>query len=71
MIDDLFDQLCGACVFSKIDLQSGWEQQKTQECDLPKTVFILRNGPYKHMLGSFGLTRDPTYFMDLMDKAFM
>jgi hypothetical protein len=46
-IDDLFDQLCGACVFSKVNLQSGWDQPKIRECDLPKSAFILRNGPYK------------------------
>jgi hypothetical protein len=39
-IDDLFDQLCGACVFSKINLRSGYHQLKVRVCDIPKTVFI-------------------------------
>jgi hypothetical protein len=42
-----------------------------QECNLLKIAFILRNGPYKYMVMSFGLTRAPTYYMDLMNKDFM
>jgi hypothetical protein len=52
-IDDLFDQLHGACVFSKIDLLSGYHQLKIQECDVPKTVFILRYGLYEYTVMSF------------------
>jgi hypothetical protein len=47
-IDDLFDQLCGACVFSKIDLRSGYHQLKIRECDIPKTAFISRYGLYEY-----------------------
>jgi hypothetical protein len=70
-IDDLFDQLCGACVFSKIDLRSGYHQLKIRECDILKTAFILRYGLYKHIMISFGLTNALAYFMHLMNKDFM
>jgi hypothetical protein len=69
--DDLFDQLCGACVFSKIDLRSGYHQLKVQECDIPKTTFVLRYGLYEFTLMSFGLTNALAYFMYMMNKVFM
>jgi hypothetical protein len=70
-IDNLFDQLRGACVFSKIDLQSGYHELKIRECDILKTVFISMYGLYEYMVMSFGLTNAPAYFMYLMNKVFM
>jgi hypothetical protein len=70
-IDDLFDQLRGACVFSKIDLRSSYHQLKIRESDIPKTTFITRYGLYEYTIMSFGLTNTPTYFMYLMNKVFM
>jgi hypothetical protein len=70
-IDDLFDQLRGACVFSKIDLQLGYHQLKVRECDIPKTAFISRYGMYEFTMMSFGLTNALAYFMYMMNKVFM
>jgi hypothetical protein len=70
-IDDLFDQLKGACVFSKIDLRSKYHQLKIRASDIPKTTFIIRYGLYEYTIISFVLTNAPGYFMYLMNKVFM
>jgi hypothetical protein len=51
--DDLFDQLCDACMLSKIDLRSGYQQLKVRECDIPKTAFISRYDLYEFTMLSF------------------
>jgi hypothetical protein len=70
-IDDLFDQLRGACVFFKIDLRMGYHQLKIRDSDIPKTAFISRYSMYVYIMMSFGLTNAPAYFMYLMNKVFM
>jgi hypothetical protein len=52
-INDLFNQLCGACVFSKIDLRLGYHQLKVRECNILKTAFISRYGMYEFTVMSF------------------
>jgi hypothetical protein len=70
-IEDLFDQMKGASIFSKIYLRSGYHQLKIRESDIPKTTFCTQYGLYEYTVMSFGLTNTLAYFMYLMNKVFM
>jgi hypothetical protein len=70
-IEDLFVQLKGARVFSKIDLRSGYHQLRIRPSDIAKIAFTTRYGLYEYTMMSFGSTNALAYFMYLMNKVFM
>ena len=69
-IDDLFDQMRGEKVFSKIDLRYGYHKVRIKDDCIHKTTFITRYGHYEFVVVPFSLTNAPATFMCLMNSVF-
>ena len=70
MIDNLFNQLKEARVYSKIDLRTCYHQLRVRETDIPKTAFRTHYGNFEFTVMPFGLMNAPAAFMDLMNRVF-
>ena len=69
-IEDLFDQLQGARIFSRLDLQSGYHQLRIREKDIQKTAFVCPLGQFEYVCAPFGLCNLPSQFSRFMHTSF-
>lgn len=69
-IDDLIDQLVGACVFSKIDLRPDFHQIRVKSEDISNTAFRTQYGHYEYSVMSFDVSNAPRVFMEYINRTF-
>ena len=69
LLEELFDRLGGATIYSNIDLRSGYWQVPLRKEDIPKTAFKTRRGLYEFLVVPFGGSNAPAQFMNLMNDV--